>query len=59
MVNATPEFAHPRAVADSASEVIVIAFGPERGAHARSAVGMESLPFAIAVEIEGIFALAS
>jgi enamine deaminase RidA (YjgF/YER057c/UK114 family) len=27
-------------------------FGPERGAHSRSAVGMAELPFAVAVEIE-------
>jgi enamine deaminase RidA (YjgF/YER057c/UK114 family) len=28
-------------------------FGPERGAHARSAVGLAELPFNIPVEIEG------
>jgi enamine deaminase RidA (YjgF/YER057c/UK114 family) len=28
-------------------------FGSERGAHARSAVGMAELPFDIPVEIEG------
>jgi enamine deaminase RidA (YjgF/YER057c/UK114 family) len=28
-------------------------FGPERGGHARSAVGMAELPFDIPVEIEG------
>jgi enamine deaminase RidA (YjgF/YER057c/UK114 family) len=28
-------------------------YGPERGTHARSAVGMAQLPFDIPVEIEG------
>jgi enamine deaminase RidA (YjgF/YER057c/UK114 family) len=28
-------------------------FGPQVGAHARSAVGMAELPFGIPVEIEG------
>jgi len=27
-------------------------FGPERGTHSRSAVGMAELPFGVAVEIE-------
>ena len=43
MVNSAPGF----------SELIVDVFGPERGAHARSAVGMAELPFDIPVEIEG------
>jgi hypothetical protein len=35
------------------TDLIVSVFGPERGAHARSAVGMAELPFRIPVEIEG------
>ena len=42
-------------VANGASDLLVEIFGPERGPHARSAVGMGALPFAIPVEIEGIF----
>lgn len=53
MVNATPDFTeHPR-VLDGASELLLDLFG-DAGAHARSAVGMASLPFGIPVEIEMI-----
>jgi hypothetical protein len=34
------------------SELIVELFGPERGGHARSAVGMAGLPFGAPVKIE-------
>jgi enamine deaminase RidA (YjgF/YER057c/UK114 family) len=34
------------------STLILEVFGPERGAHSRSAVGMAELPFGVAVEIE-------
>ena len=34
------------------SDLILEVFGPERGRHARSAVGVASLPFGIPVEIE-------
>jgi enamine deaminase RidA (YjgF/YER057c/UK114 family) len=53
MVNSDPAFRdHPRVV-DGASDLLVEVFG-ERGRHARSAVGMNALPFDIAVEIEMI-----
>lgn len=55
MVNSDPEFGEQPIVANGASDLLVQVFGQERGAHARSAVGMGALPFAIAVEIEGIF----
>jgi enamine deaminase RidA (YjgF/YER057c/UK114 family) len=35
------------------TDLIVEVFGPGKGAHARSAVGMAELPFGIPVEIEG------
>ena len=38
---------------DGASDLLVEVFG-DRGRHARSAVGMNALPFDIAVEIEMI-----
>lgn len=51
MVNATPEFTeHPRVI-NGCSDLLVQVFG-ERGRHARSAVGMSSLPANIPVEIE-------
>lgn len=55
MVNSDPEFGDQPKVANGASDLLVEVFGVERGSHARSAVGMGALPFAIPVEIEGIF----
>jgi enamine deaminase RidA (YjgF/YER057c/UK114 family) len=55
MVNSDPEFADQPRVANGASDVLLEIFGPERGPHARSAVGMGALPGGISVEIEGIF----
>ena len=52
MVNATPDFRQHPAVINGCSDLIIALYGAEVGAHARSAVGMESLPFGIAVEIE-------
>jgi len=57
LVNSDPEFGEQPAVANGASDLLVGVFGPERGAHARSAIGMGALPFGIPVEIEGIFAI--
>jgi enamine deaminase RidA (YjgF/YER057c/UK114 family) len=53
MVNSAPGFNRQPAVLNGFTEVIVEIFGVERGAHARSAVGMAELPFDIPVEIEG------
>lgn len=53
MVNATPIFAdHPKVI-NGCSDLFVNVFG-EFGKHARSAVGMGSLPGNISVEIEVI-----
>ncbi len=57
MVNSDPDFIRQPEVANGASDLLVEAFGPERGTHARSAVGLAVLPFGISVEIEGVFAL--
>lgn len=53
MVNSAPGFNRQPAVINGFTDLIVEVFGPERGAHARSAVGMAALPFDIPVEIEG------
>ena len=53
MVNASPEFKEHPKVINGFSDLMVEVFG-ERGKHARSAVGMGSLPMGIAVEIEVI-----
>jgi len=55
LVNSDPEFKEQHLVANGASDLLVEVFGPERGLHARSAIGMGALPFGISVEIEGIF----
>jgi enamine deaminase RidA (YjgF/YER057c/UK114 family) len=53
MVNAVPEFAdHPKVI-NGCSDLFVAVLG-ERGRHARSAVGMGSLPGNITVEIEAV-----
>lgn len=51
-VNSTRDFVEQHRVANGASDLIVALFGPERGAHARSAIGVPSLPFGISVEVE-------
>ncbi len=51
MVNATPTFGDQPKVMNGFSDLMVAVFG-ERGRHARSAVGMGSLPGDLAVEIE-------
>lgn len=53
MVNCTPDFLEHPGVANGASDLLVELFG-ETGRHARSAVGMQSLPLGMAVEIEMI-----
>lgn len=53
MVNCTNEFTQHPFVINEFSNLMVEVFG-ENGKHARSAVGMSSLPFNIAVEIEMI-----
>jgi enamine deaminase RidA (YjgF/YER057c/UK114 family) len=53
MVNATPDFGDQPKVINGCSDLFVEVFG-ERGRHARSAVGVGSLPGGISVEIEVI-----
>lgn len=53
-VNSTAEFTEQPAVINGASNLLVELLG-DTGRHARSAVSATSLPFGVAVEIEGIF----
>ncbi len=53
MVNATEEFAEHPKVINGCSDLLVEVLGA-RGRHARSAVGMGSLPMGITVEIEAV-----
>ncbi len=57
-VNCTPRFVEQPQVVNGASDLMVEVFGPEKGAHARAAVGVPALPLGVAVEIEGIFEIA-
>jgi enamine deaminase RidA (YjgF/YER057c/UK114 family) len=59
MVNSAPGFNRQPAVINGFTELIIDVFGKERGAHARSAVGLAELPFDIPVEIEGEVELSS
>lgn len=54
MVNCTPDFTSPPDVIDGYSELFAEVFGEEVGIGARSAVGVSTLPFGMAVEIEVI-----
>jgi enamine deaminase RidA (YjgF/YER057c/UK114 family) len=57
MVNCTPDFVdHPKVI-NGASDLLVEVFG-DKGRHARSAVGMNSLPLNISVEIEMVVEVA-
>jgi enamine deaminase RidA (YjgF/YER057c/UK114 family) len=53
MVNAVPEFTDQPKVINGCSDLFVAVLG-ERGRHARSAVGMGSMPMGISVEIEAV-----
>ena len=53
-VNSTADYTEQPAVVNGASDFIGEALG-EAGKHSRSAVSAASLPFGVAVEIEGIF----
>jgi enamine deaminase RidA (YjgF/YER057c/UK114 family) len=52
MVNSAPGFDRQPAVINGFSDLVLEVWGPDRGQHARSAVGMAELPFRIPVEIE-------
>ncbi len=52
MVNVAPGFNAIPPVINGCSDLILEVFGPDIGAHTRSAVGMAELPFGVPVEIE-------
>jgi len=57
MVNATPDFGKHPYVINGCSELFAAVWGSENGVGVRSAVGMDSLPDNIPVEIEALFEL--
>ena len=52
LVNSTASFTEQHLVTNGASEFFAEVFGPEKGAHARSAFGVAQIPFGACVEIE-------
>ena len=52
-VNAVPDFVDAHKVVNGASDLLTEVLG-ERGKHARSAIGMGTLPLGVAVEVEAI-----
>ena len=59
MVSSAPGFHQQPSVINGFSDLILELFGPDVGAHSRSAVGLAALPFNIPVEIEGEVEIAS
>ena len=53
-VNGTPDFHGQSQVMNGVSDLFMEVFG-ERGKHTRLAVGVSSLPYNVAVEVEGVF----
>jgi hypothetical protein len=53
MVNSAAGFQSQPSVINGFSDLVLEVFGPDIGAHSRSAVGLAELPFNIPVEIEG------
>ena len=58
LVNSTGDFTEQHLVTNGASELIGEVFGPEKGAHARSAFGVAQIPLGACVEIELIAEIA-
>ncbi len=57
-IASTADFTRHAEVMNGASDLAVALFG-ERGRHARSTVGVASLPLGAAIELEGTFEIAS
>ena len=53
-VNSAPDYLDGPKVLNGASDLMVAAFG-DKGRHARTTVGVASLPADAAVEVEGVF----
>lgn len=53
-MNSTVDFKSQHLVMDGCSDVIMEVFGKEIGYHARSAIGTNTLPLDMSVEVEAI-----
>ena len=58
LVNSTEDFTEQHLVTNGCSELLAEVFGPEKGAHARSAFGVAQIPRGACVEIELIVEVA-
>lgn len=58
-VRAAPGFGQHPVVADGASTLFAEVLGSDRGVHARTAIGVASLPGGAAVEVEAVLAYAT
>lgn len=52
MVNSAPGYVEQHLVVNGFSDLILAAFGPEVGRHARSSIGTAGLPMGFAIEVE-------
>ena len=57
MVNVAPGFTTTPGVINGFSDLVIEVWGPEAGAHARSAIGVAELPFDMPVELEAEVAI--
>lgn len=55
-VNSAPDFVEQPKVINGASDLLVAVLD-ERGRHTRAAVGVASLPFGVAIEVDAMFAI--
>ncbi|MAI49773.1 MAG: hypothetical protein CMM16_04300 [Rhodospirillaceae bacterium] len=53
-INVDPDFTDVSAVLNGASELFIDLYG-DPGRHSRTAVGVASMPFGVAIEVEGVF----
>ena len=56
LLNCMPDFEEPSKIMDAGSRLLLAVFG-DRGMHARSAIGVATLPHGVAVEIEMVVAI--
>lgn len=54
IVQSSDDFHEQHKVINGCSDIMVQVFGPEKGTHARSAIGTNALPLDLSVEIEAI-----
>jgi enamine deaminase RidA (YjgF/YER057c/UK114 family) len=54
LVRSADDFVEQHLVMNGASDVMVQVFGPDAGIHARSAIGVNTLPLGMAVEVEAV-----